>query len=231
MIPLKDENPSSTIPFVNLFLITVNICIFVYLNYFTSGETDQFFLRLGFIPYELIYFTDIGPENIVPLPLSIFTSMFIHGGWIHLLSNMLYLWIFGDNVEDLLGHVKYLFFYLTCGIVATGVHFFINPISKVPTVGASGAIAGVLGAYLFLFPKARVKTLLILFIFIKIISIPAILLLVLWIAMQILSAYIEYGSKTGGGIAWFAHIGGFAAGFVLIILMKKRKKRPYLNRI
>ena len=170
MIPLKDENPSSTIPFVNLFLITVNICIFVYLNYFTSGETDQFFLRLGFIPYELNFFTDIGPKNIVPVPLSIFTSIFIHGGWIHLLSNMLYLWIFGDNVEDLLGHVKYLFFYLTCGIIATGVHFFINPISKVPTVGASGAIAGVLGAYLFLFPKARVKTLLFLFIFIKIIK-------------------------------------------------------------
>jgi membrane associated rhomboid family serine protease len=120
---------------------------------------------------------------------------------------------------------------LTCGIIATGVHFFINPISKIPTVGASGAIAGVLGAYLFLFPKARVKTLLILFIFIKIISIPALVLLLLWIVMQILSAYIEYGSETGGGIAWFAHIGGFAAGFVLIILMKKRKKRPYLKRI
>jgi membrane associated rhomboid family serine protease len=143
---------------------------------------------------------------------------------------MLYLWIFGDNVEDLLGHVKYLFFYLACGIAATGIHFFINTTSKVPTVGASGAIAGVLGAYLFLFPKARVKTLLILFIFIHIISIPAIIVLGLWIVMQILSAYIEYGSKTGGGIAWFAHIGGFAAGLMLIVLMKKRKKRPYLKK-
>jgi len=230
MIPLKDENPSSTIPVVNLFLITVNICIFVYLNYFTSGETNQFFLKLGFIPYELIHFKDISPENLVPVPLTIFTAMFIHGGWIHLLSNMLYLWIFGDNVEDLLGHVKYFFFYLTCGIAATGVHFFINTASKIPTVGASGAIAGVLGAYLFLFPKARVKTLLILFIFIQIISIPAIILLGLWIVMQVLSAYIEYGSKTGAGIAWFAHIGGFAAGLVLIILIKKRKKRPYLKK-
>ena len=228
MIPLRDENPSSTIPFVNIFLIIANICIFLYLNYFVSGDTNQFFLRLGFIPFELTHFKDIGPVNLVPVPLTIFTAMFIHGGWIHLLSNMLYLWIFGDNVEDLLGHIKYLFFYLACGITATGVHFFINTASKVPTVGASGAIAGVLGAYLFLFPKARVKTLLILFIFIHIISIPAIIMLGLWIIMQILSAYIEYGSKTGGGIAWFAHIGGFAAGLVLIVLMKKRKKRPYL---
>ncbi len=230
MIPLKDENPSSTIPVVNFFLIAVNIFIFVYLNYFTSGETNQFFLKLGFIPYELIHFKDIGPENLVPVPLTIFTAMFIHGGWLHLLSNMLYLWIFGDNVEDLLGHAKYLFFYLTCGIMATGVHFFINTASKVPTVGASGAIAGVLGAYLFLFPKARVKTLFILFIFIQIVSVPAIILLGLWIVMQILSAYIEYGSKTGSGIAWFAHIGGFAAGLMLIILQKKRKKRPYLQK-
>jgi len=141
---------------------------------------------------------------------------------------MLYLWIFGDNVEDLLGHVKYFYFYLICGIAATMVHFFINTSSKVPTVGASGAIAGVLGAYLFLFPKARVKTLLILFIFIHIISIPAIIILGFWIIIQILSAYVEFGSKTGSGIAWFAHIGGFAAGLVLIILMEKRKKRPYL---
>jgi rhomboid family protein len=228
MIPLRDENQSSTIPFVNIFLIIANICVFLYLNYFVPGETNQFFFKLGFIPFEFAHFKDIGPENLVPVPLTIFTAMFIHGGWIHLLSNMLYLWIFGDNVEDLLGHVKYLFFYLACGIAATGVHFFINTTSKVPTVGASGAIAGVLGAYLFLFPKARVKTLLILFIFIHIISIPAIIVLSLWIIMQILSAYIEYGSKTGGGIAWFAHIGGFAAGLVLIVLMKKRKKRPYL---
>jgi membrane associated rhomboid family serine protease len=230
MIPLKDENPSSTVPFVNLFLIAVNICVFVYLNFFSSGETNQYFLQLGFIPYELNHFTDIGPKNLVPLPLTIFTSMFIHGGWIHLLSNLLYLWIFGDNVEDLLGHAKYLLFYLICGMAATGVHFIINPASNVPTVGASGAIAGVLGAYLFLFPKARVKTLLILFIFIKIISIPAIILLVAWIAIQIFSAYIEYGLKTNGGIAWFAHIGGFTAGFVMIILLQKRKKRPYLKK-
>ena len=230
MIPLKDENPSSTIPVVNIFLIIANISIFIYLRYFVPGETNQFFLKLGFIPFELTHFKDISPENLVPVPLTIFTAMFIHGGWIHLLSNMLYLWIFGDNVEDILGHVKYLFFYLACGIAATGLHFFINTASKVPTVGASGAIAGVLGAYLFLFPKARVKTLLILFIFIYIISIPAIIILGLWIIMQILSAYIEYGSKTGGQIAWFAHIGGFAAGLVLIILMKKRKKRPYLKK-
>ena len=230
MFPLKDENPSSTIPFVNIFLIIANISLFIYLNYFISEGRHLIFLQLGFIPYELSHFVDIAPKNFVPVPLTIFTAMFIHGGWLHLLSNMLYLWIFGDNVEDLLGHFKYLIFYLTCGIAATLVHGFINIGSKVPTVGASGAIAGVLGAYIFLFPKARVKTLLILVIFIKIITIPAIIILGFWILMQGLSAYIEYGSKTGGGIAWFAHIGGFAAGLVLIILMKKRKKRPYLKK-
>jgi len=230
MIPLKDENPSSTIPFVNIFLIITNISLFIYLNYFISEGRHPIFLQLGFIPYELSHFVDIAPKNLVPVPLTIFTAMFIHGGWLHLLSNMLYLWIFGDNVEDLIGHFKYLIFYLTCGIAATLVHGFINIGSKVPTVGASGAIAGVLGAYIFLFPKARVKTLLILVIFIKIITIPAIIILGFWILMQVLSAYIEYGSKTGGGIAWFAHIGGFAAGLALIILMKKRKKRPYLKK-
>ncbi|MDY6793216.1 MAG: rhomboid family intramembrane serine protease [Thermodesulfobacteriota bacterium] len=227
MIPLRDENPSSTIPLVTIFLILANICLFIYLNYVVPGETNQFFLKLGFIPFELSHFKDISPKNLVPVPLTIFTSMFIHGGWIHLLSNMLYLWIFGDNVEDLLGHIKYLVFYVTCGIAAAGGHFLVNTSSKIPTVGASGAIAGVLGAYVFLFPKARIKTLFIIFIFIHIVNIPAILMLGFWIIMQVLSAYFEYGTQTGGQIAWFAHIGGFASGLMLIIVMKKRKKRSY----
>jgi membrane associated rhomboid family serine protease len=156
--------------------------------------------------------------------------MFMHGGWLHLLSNMLYLWIFGDNVEDVLGHLRYLLFYLLCGITAALTHGFLNLGSRVPVVGASGAIAGVLGAYMFLFPKARIRTLLILFVFIQVVNIPATILLGYWILIQILSGITELGSQATSGIAWFAHVGGFAAGFLLILTMKKRKGRRYSRR-
>jgi membrane associated rhomboid family serine protease len=227
MIPLKDDNPSGTVPVVNIFLIITNIAVFIYLNYLAPFTSHSIIIRLGFIPYELSHFTDIYPQNLVPIPMTIITAMFMHGGWLHLLSNMLYLWIFGDNIEDILGHVKYLFFYLICGISATLVHGFININSQIPTLGASGAIAGVLGAYMFLFPRSRIKTLIILFIFIQIIHIPAVIILGYWILIQILSGFAEYGSQAGGGIAWFAHIGGFVSGLILIIIMKRRKKVQY----
>ncbi len=222
MIPLKDENPSKTIPFVNVFLILTNITAFIYLKYFLNGEPQQVFSQLGFIPYEFSHLKDIRPTNLVPLPLSLFTSMFIHGGWIHLMSNMLYLWIFGDNIEDRLGHIRYILFYLMCGILATLVYGFVNMNSRIPTVGASGAIAGVLGAYLLLFPAARIKTLFILFIFAKIIRLPALVVLGFWIIVQILSGFTEYRMQDTGGIAWFAHIGGFISGLMLVKLFKKR---------
>jgi len=227
MIPLKDENPSKTIPVVNIFLIVTNISVFIYMNYVALVATRSIIFKLGFIPYELSHFVDVNPKNLVPIPLTIFTAMFMHGGWLHLLSNMLYLWIFGDNIEDVLGHVKYLFFYVMCGIAATLVHGFININSQIPTLGASGAIAGVLGAYIFLFPKARIKTLVILFVFIQIVHIPAVIMLGYWFLLQVLSAYAEHGSRSGGGIAWFAHIGGFVAGLVLIIMMKKSRRNRY----
>ncbi len=225
MIPLKDENPSRTVPVVNIFLIVINIVVFIYMNTVAPLPVRSIILKLGFIPYELSHYVDVNPQNLVPIPLTIFTAMFMHGGWLHLLSNMLYLWIFGDNIEDKLGHVKYLLFYLTCGIAATLVHGLINFNSRIPTLGASGAIAGVLGAYLLLFPKARIKTLLFFGIFFQIIHIPAMLILGYWILIQILSAYAEYGTKTGAGIAWFAHIGGFVAGLVLIVALKPRERK------
>jgi len=227
MIPLKDENPSDTIPIVNIFLIITNISVFIYQNYFVPGGAQPLFLQLGFIPYELSHFVDINPKNLVPVPLTIFTAMFMHGGWLHLLSNMLYLWIFGDNIEDILGHVKYLVFYIFCGIAATLVHGFINIDSQIPTIGASGAIAGILGAYMFLFPRARIKTLVIIFFFVKIVYIPAIIMLGFWILIQAISGFVEYGLRTGSGIAWFAHIGGFITGLALIAILKKRKGRRY----
>ena len=227
MIPLNDENPSDTIPIVNILLIITNISVFIYQNYFVPGGAQPLFFRLGFIPYELSHSVDINPKNLVPVPLTIFTAMFMHGGWLHLLSNMLYLGIFGDNIEDILGHVKYFIFYIVCGIAATLVHGFINIDSQIPTLGASGAIAGILGAYMLLYPRARIKTLLIIFIFIKIVYIPAIIILGYWIVIQVISGFAEYGLRTGSGIAWFAHIGGFIAGMALIAITKKRKRRSY----
>ncbi len=225
MIPLRDENPSRTIPIVNIFLILANLSVFIYQNFFVQGGAGPLFTRLGFIPYELTHAVDIAPKNLAPVPLTIITSMFMHAGWIHFLGNMLYLWIFGDNIEDALGHFKYLFFYLLCGVSASLTHGLVNFSSQVPTVGASGAVAGVLGAYMFLFPGARVRTLFIVFVFIRVISVPAIILLGYWILIQVLSVMTEFGSRTGGGVAWFAHIGGFVTGLVLVILMRKRRKK------
>lgn len=226
MIPLRDENPSSTIPFINTALILANIYVFIYQNFFVPGGSSPLFFRLGSIPYEFTHFVDIPPPSLVPVPLTIFTAMFMHGGWIHLISNMLFLWIFGDNIEDVLGHIKYLFFYIVCGVLASFLHILTNINSQVPSIGASGAIAGVMGAYLFLFPKARIRTLVIFVIFIQIVRLPTIIILGYWILIQILSGFAEIGLPKGAGIAWFAHIGGFFSGFFLIMIMKKRR-RPY----
>jgi membrane associated rhomboid family serine protease len=227
MIPLRDENPSKAIPIVNTCLILANVSVFLYAFFFVPRGAEPLPLRLGFIPYEITNAVDLSPKNLVPVPLTIVTAMFIHGGWLHLLSNMLYLWIFGDNVEDKLGHFKYLLFYLMCGVMASLTHGFLNLTSQVPTIGASGAIAGVLGAYMVLYPTARIRTLLILFVFVQVVSIPAIVLLGYWILIQVLSGITEFGSPTKGGIAWFAHVGGFVTGLVLITMTKKRKGRAY----
>jgi len=230
MIPLKDENPSRTVPIVNFFFILANIVVFIYLKYNVSADNQQLFLQLGFIPYEISNLVDIYPKDLVPIPLTIFTSMFIHGGWLHLLSNMLYLWIFGDNIEDRLGHITFLFFYLLCGLFAALVHGLVHINSRVPSVGASGAIAGILGAYLLFFPKAHIKTLFIVFVFAKIIKLPAMIVLGFWIITQVLSAYAEYGiHRGGGGIAWFAHVGGFISGLILAFAVKKKENEAVIR--
>jgi len=221
MIPLKDENPSKTVPIVNICLILTNFSVFVYQNFFVPGGAEPLIKRLGFIPYEVINAVDLDTKHLVAAPLTLLSSMFVHGGWLHLLGNMLYLWIFGDNVEDTLGHIKYLCFYIMCGVMASLTHGFLNLNSQVPVVGASGAIGGVLGAYMFLFPKARIKTALILLVFVQVVSIPAVILLGYWILIQILSGMTEFGSLTRTGIAWFAHVGGFVAGLILVIMMRK----------
>ncbi len=223
MIPLKDDNPTRRFPFINLLLIMANLAVFGY-QYFYFPQGPAYFINVfGFIPSDMFGLTDTPPLTSVPIPLTLVTSIFIHGGWLHLLGNMLYLFIFGDNVEDRLGHWRYVMFYLASGICAGLVHGTLFSQSSVPCVGASGAIAGVLAAYMFFYPKARVSTLFIIFVFVRIVRLPAVVLLGLWIVLQIVSGMTELSVRTGG-VAWFAHIGGFAAGAVLAFVLKPKRR-------
>jgi membrane associated rhomboid family serine protease len=228
MIPIKDDNPTYSVPIITILLIIANIAIFVY--QFTLGQEAQAFVyRLGAIPWEITHFREHPelPMNFrsqVPNILTIFTSMFLHGGILHLLGNMLYLWIFGDNIEALMGHGRFLLFYLICGVAATLTHIITDPDSVVPMIGASGAISGVLGAYFLRFPRAKVHVLIILFIFIRVVRVSALFVLGFWFVMQVLSGFGSLGFQGGGGVAWFAHIGGFVAGMVLVFILEKKER-------
>ncbi len=215
MIPIADESPRGYVPFVNYGLIFINI--FAY--FFLQEHTAEFFFTYGLVPAKF-FSLDYQPFA----TFTIFTSMFMHGGLGHLFGNMLYLWIFGDNIEYTLGHVRYLFFYLTVGMAAALAQTFFAPGSMVPMVGASGAISGVLGAYLLKFPTNRVSVLIFFFFFIEIIHVPAIVLLSLWFLFQLLNGYMSLVPGLQGGVAWFAHIGGFAAGFLLVKMFEPRKR-------
>ena len=195
--PYKDDNPRVLFPFVTYGIIGLNILVF-WAQFFVYGN-ERLISTFAFVPYEFKLFT-------------IFTSMFMHGGLMHIIGNMWFLYIFGDNVESILGHVRFLLFYLFCGIGAAVAQFLIQPDSTTPMVGASGAIAGVLGAYMIKFPKARVHVLAVIFIFITTIVVPAQLVLGLWFLMQLSGGLGSLGFDTTGGIAWFAHIGGFIVG-------------------
>ena len=195
--PYKDDNPRILFPFVTYGIIGLNILVF-WAQFFVYGN-ERLISTFAFVPYEFKLFT-------------IFTSMFMHGGLMHIIGNMWFLYIFGDNVESILGHVRFLLFYLFCGIGAAVAQFLIQPDSTTPMVGASGAIAGVLGAYMIKFPKARVHVLAVIFIFITTIVVPAQLVLGLWFLMQLSGGLGSLGFDTTGGIAWFAHIGGFIVG-------------------
>ncbi len=221
VMPLKDTQERHTFPLVTIAFIAVNVIFFLY--ELSLGERLDGFLRSSaFVPAE--YFA---PGNAVADARSVLLSMFLHGGWMHLLGNMLYLWIFGDNVEDVLGHVTYVVFYLVCGWAATLAHGYFNPGSAIPSIGASGAISGVLGAYLVLFPKARVVTLIPLGFYMRMATLPAILVLGLWFVIQTFSGLADLGSRTAqtAGVAWWAHIGGFVVGMALGILFRPRLRR------
>lgn len=220
MIPLHDDNPTELTPVVTIASITACVLVFLYQASLPVGPENTFVFQYGAIPALLFGQANLPETVIVPIPAyaTLLTSMFLHGGWIHLIGNMLYLWVFGNNIEDVMGHAKYALFYLTCGVLAALSHAVTDPSSTVPMVGASGAISGVLGAYVLLFPRARV---LVLIPGLGITRVAAGVVLGMWFVMQLLSGGISIGSK-GGGIAFFAHIGGFLAGMALIGLFKRR---------
>ncbi|HWS72161.1 MAG TPA: rhomboid family intramembrane serine protease [Thermoanaerobaculia bacterium] len=222
MIPLRDINPRRTMPVVNILLIIVNVLMFLW-EVGQGPNLERSLAYVAFIPARFWAY----PLAILPNAFSVGISMFLHGGWLHLGGNMLYLWIFGDNIEDRLGHVRYLIFYLLCGGFATFAHAFMNPASTIPSIGASGAIAGVLGAYLILFPRARVLTIIPIFVFFTIREIPAVIVLGLWFVLQLFVGFASLGVPSdSGGVAYFAHIGGFAAGIVLIALLGGTRPPP-----
>ncbi len=224
MIPLRDSIPSRTYPTVNTFLVLVNGLVFLYEAFLGSG-LDEFIRTFGVVPLRYFYLREAYPSEIFDSFLPFFTSMFLHGGWLHVMGNMLFLWIFGDNVEDRLGHARYLLFYIVCGVAAAFTQVYTHPSSGVPMVGASGAIAGVMGAYLLLYPRARILTLVPIFFFVSFIEIPAILFLGFWFLLQFFSGLFSLGVGVETGVAWWAHIGGFMAGLLVILVSPKRYGR------
>ncbi len=224
MIPLKDELPSASKPIVTLALIAACTLVFLWQRSLDAASGRQAVEALGAIPAALLTDARLPPDlQWIPRFASPLTSMFLHGGWMHLLGNMLFLWIYGDNVEDAMGHGRYLAFYLLCGIAALLAQALSNPHSPYPIIGASGAISGVLGAYLLLFPRARVLTLVLLPFFFTTLHIPAVLLLLLWFAVQLVSDLSVHGAGTG--VAFRAHIGGFLTGMLLAFVFKRRGRR------
>ena len=221
MFPYKDENPTRTIPFVTISLIIINIAVFlIHLSH--PSEFKRIVFYYGATPAYLLSLDSTQPVH--PL-MTLFTSMFMHGGLLHIASNMLYLWIFGNNIEDRLGHIKFTFFYILGGIVAAYAHSISDPSSVIPMIGASGAVSGVLGAYLLLFPYAKVHTLIFLGFFVQVIRLPAFIVIGFWVVIQFINGFLSKGAVDNGGVAWFAHIGGFVFGIITIMIFLRRSGR------
>ncbi len=222
MIPLHDDNPTTITPLITIVLIVINVFVFLWQVSLPAMEQERVVFALGSIPAvlfgEAVLATDLA---LVPPELSVITSMFLHGGWLHLIGNMLYLWIFGNNVEDAMGHVRFVVFYLLCGIAAALAQAWQDPTSTIPMIGASGAIGGVLGAYLILHPTARILVLVPLGFLFPVIRVPAVVVLGIWFLMQFLESAARPAGA--GGVAYWAHIGGFIAGAVLIFVFKRRQ--------
>jgi membrane associated rhomboid family serine protease len=222
MIPLRDDNPTETRPILTISLIVLNVLIFLYQVSLSPKAAQLFVYQFGSIPAVVTGAESLPvPLAVLPAPLTLLTSMFLHGGWMHLIGNMWYLWIFGDNVENAMGRGRFIIFYLLSGLAASLAHVLSDLSSVIPSIGASGAISGVLGAYLMLYPRARVLVLVPLGFFSRIMHIPAGFVLGFWFVLQLISGSLS-GAQSGGGVAWWAHIGGFVFGMLLVSLFKKR---------
>lgn len=221
MIPIRDSVRPRHKPFINWLLIVINLWIFISNLGLSQSGLENLYLRYGVVPSEVFYLVKADASYFLILSPFI-TAMFLHGGWFHVIGNMWYLWIFGDNIEDRLGHLRYLLFYLATGIVGSVAHVLINPTSPVPIVGASGAIAGVLGGYFIVFPRARVLALVPIIFFFTLMEIPAVIFLALWFILQLFSGTLSL-SGAADPIAFWAHIGGFLAGAIMIKLLPPRK--------
>ncbi len=221
MIPLRDDNPTTIVPVMTVGLIVLNVLVFLYQISLGPRGGELFVFQFGAIP-SVIFGSQTLPSELVAIPasFSIFTSMFLHGGYMHLIGNMLYLWIFGNNIEDAMSHGRFVVFYLLTGVVASMSHFLTDVSSEIPTIGASGAISGVLGAYILLYPRARVLVLIPLGFFMRVMYIPAGFVLGFYFVIQVFQGTFSLG-EGGGGVAWFAHIGGFMAGLLLVGLFKQ----------
>jgi membrane associated rhomboid family serine protease len=214
MIPLRDINPTRRLPIVTIALIATNFIVFIYELSLNDRALGDLILSAGVIPAQAT--RSFGPA----VTRDLITSMFLHGGWVHLLSNMLYLWIFGNNIEDVLGPLRFTAFYLLCGILASLAQVMVSANSHIPLIGASGAIAGVLGAYLVLFPQARIQSLVFVFYFVRFVEIPAVIVLGFWFFLQFFNGLASLSVPGIGGVAYFAHIGGFVTGIALIYLFR-----------
>jgi len=225
MIPLRDENPSGTFPFVTIGIIVFNIVVFLF-ELSLGDRLEEFILSYGLVPLKVWHYGRIPSLSFREAFFPFISSMFLHGGWVHIIGNMWYLWIFGDNIEDRLGHLRFAVFYLLCGIGSGLIHTIMNPKSGLPCVGASGAVAGVLGAYFLCFPMARVLTIIPIFIFIEFVELPAMIFLFFWFFLQFFNGAlsIAFVSQTIGGVAWWAHIGGFIIGIVLVLVFPKSRR-------
>jgi membrane associated rhomboid family serine protease len=227
MIPVGDSTRRRSTPYVNLAIIAACVLVFVYELSLTDFEVNSFFRDWGAVPAHLVDWC--GSPSGVEEPSTVVSSMFIHGGWLHLIGNMLFLWVFGDNVEDAMGHARYLLFYLLAGAGAVALQVYVDPGSSIPMVGASGAIAGVLGAYLVLYPRATVAVLIPWLWFFGAFPVPAAFLIVFWFLLQLFSGVAALGTATGvtEGIAFWAHVGGFATGLALVwVFRRPRQRRP-----
>jgi len=227
LIPLKDTIPSQRYPVVTVTLIAINVLVFFYELSLGGAHLNQFVNRYGIVPARYTLAKD---ADLISLYLPFLTAMFLHGGWLHIIGNMLYLWIFGDNVEDRLGRGRFLIFYLLCGLVSGFAQVYISPTSRVPMIGASGAIAGVLGGYFLLYPHSRIVTLVPIFFFLQLVEIPAFFFLLFWFLLQFFygSMAIAYTAQQAqGGVAWWAHVGGFICGLLLVKVFATKKERSY----